>query len=53
MTAAVTLLAKQRGEVQFRQQVHFYPVTDANFDSESYHRFAEGYFLGREGMKWF
>nr|WP_240490733.1 alpha/beta hydrolase fold domain-containing protein [Amycolatopsis vancoresmycina] len=31
----------------------FYPVTDASFDTESYLKFAEGYFLGREGMKWF
>ncbi|MEZ0491009.1 alpha/beta hydrolase [Kineococcus sp. TBRC 1896] len=53
MAIALTLMAKERGDVTFRQQVLFYPVTDASFDTPSYHEFAEGYFLAREGMKWF
>jgi acetyl esterase/lipase len=53
MTAALTLLAKQRGDVPLVQQVLFYPVTDADFDTGSYRQFATGYFLRRDGMQWF
>jgi acetyl esterase len=53
LAAATTLLAKRRGGVSFVRQVLFYPVTDASFDTGSYHRFAEGYPLRRDGMKWF
>ncbi len=53
MAAAVTLMAKERGGPMIRQQVLFYPVTDASFDTESYHQFATGYFLRRDAMMWF
>ena len=53
MTAAITLMAKERSGPAIAKQLLFYPVTDASFDTESYHQFAEGYFLQREGMKWF
>ncbi|MFE4967588.1 alpha/beta hydrolase [Streptomyces sp. NPDC056660] len=53
MANAVSLLAKSRGGVTIRKQVLFYPVTDAAFDTGSYHEFEVGYFLSRDGMKWF
>ena len=52
MTAAVTLLSRERGEPDIRLQLLFYPVTDAAFDTASYHQFAEGCHLRRDVMMW-
>src|SRR3954463_7353302 len=53
MTAALTLMAKERGDVRFVHQSMYYPVTDAAMDTGSYEQFAEGYFLTAKSMAWF
>ncbi len=53
MAAAVTLMARQRGGPRLAGQLLYYPVTDASFDTGSYHQFATGYWLRRDAMQWF
>ncbi|MFD9499925.1 alpha/beta hydrolase [Streptomyces sp. NPDC060035] len=53
MTAALALMAKERGDVTFLQQSIYYPVTDAAMDTASYEQFATGYYLTRKAMEWF
>jgi acetyl esterase/lipase len=53
MSAALTILSKQRSGPKFAAQVLFYPVTDANFDTASYQQFGTGFFLRRDAMQWF
>ncbi|MER5713819.1 alpha/beta hydrolase [Streptomyces sp. NPDC002132] len=53
MTAALTLLAKERGDVRFVHQSMYYPVTDAEMNTRSYADLATGYFLTAQAMEWF
>jgi acetyl esterase/lipase len=53
MATVVAMMAKERGGPDILFQLLFYPVTDANFDTDSYKEFATDHFLTREAMKWF
>ncbi|WP_329157071.1 alpha/beta hydrolase [Streptomyces sp. NBC_01717] len=53
IAAALTLLAKERGDVSFIQQVLFYPITNASFDTRSHHQSVETHPLRRDAMQRF
>lgn len=53
MSAVFALMNKDRGGLDLKGQVLLYPVANADFDTPSYLQFAEGYYLTRDGMKWF
>jgi len=52
MTAALSLMAKDRGGPKISYQVLMIPATDASVDTESYHQFGTGRFLARDFMKY-
>ncbi len=53
LTAAVSLMARDRGGPRLVHQLLVYPVTDHGFDTDSYRENAEGYLLTREMMQGF
>lgn len=53
MVAAVALQAKQHGTPAIRYNVMFWPVTNADFGTDSYQRYAQGHFLTQGMMRWF
>ena len=53
MAAALTLMAKERRGPKLAAQVLFYPVTNANLDTDTYEIYADGPWLTREAMRWF
>jgi acetyl esterase len=53
LAAAVALMARDRGGPAITHQVLIVPVTNHQFDTASYHAFAEGYGLTRSTMIYF
>ena len=53
LSAAVSLMAAQRGGPEIAGQVLIYPVLDGSLSGESYEQLATGYGLTRDTMAWF
>jgi len=53
LSAAVALMARDRGGPALALQLLIYPVIERNFETVSYRDNAEGYFLTRAQMQWY
>lgn len=53
MAAVIALMAKDKQGPKLKAQVLLWPVTDASFETGSYHAYAEERFLTRNMMIWF
>lgn len=53
LAAVVCLMARDRGGPALAFQLLVYPVTDRNFETDSYRQNAEGYMLTRDSMIWY
>ena len=52
LATVVTLMARSGGP-SLKYQILVYPVTDLHAESESYSKYADGYLLTRNMMRWF
>jgi acetyl esterase len=52
IAAAVTLMAKERRGPNIELQVLFYPIMDAEFDTDSYEQFEGGPLVTKAAMEW-
>lgn len=53
LAAAVAQVSRDRGEPRIDHQLLIYPVVTTDFDTDSYHRFGNGYFLTSATMQAF
>jgi len=52
MTGVTALMAKEKGGPDIKLQILMWPVTDTNFETESYKKYGEDRFLSASLMKW-
>ncbi|QHV96639.1 alpha/beta hydrolase [Spirosoma endbachense] len=52
MTTVTTLMAKEKGGPAIKLQIMMWPIVDADFETDSYHRFGKDRFLTTSLMKW-
>jgi acetyl esterase/lipase len=53
LAAVTAILCRERGVAQPAAQVLLYPVIDPSFETDSYQRYATGYFNTRAAMQWY
>jgi len=53
LAAAVSMLCRETKKNIINSQILFCPVTNNNFETESYEEFSEGFGLERKTMQWF
>lgn len=53
LAAVTAILCRERGFAPPAAQLLLYPVIDPTFDTDSYHRYATGYFNTRAAMQWY
>lgn len=53
LAAVTAILCRDRGVTQAAAQLLIYPAIEPTFDTDSYHRFATGYFNTRAAMQWY
>ncbi len=53
MAIAMAFMSKYQNGPKIHKELLYYPVTNDDFNTDSYNQFAEGYYLYKDGMKWF
>ena len=53
LAAVTAILCRDRGVTMPAAQLLLYPAIDPSFETESYHRYASGYFNTRATMEWY